>query len=206
MIPAMRARPAAYEGLGPGFGNVALDSQRVFRRLLEAMARPGSIVSIDTEIKAPAPLSTACAALCLALIDSDTAIWLDPATSSDTVVGYLRFHCGAPIVATPHHAMFALIGDASRLPALETFHAGDDEYPERSATLLIQVTNLRSGDGEALVGPGIGDRRHFAVEGLRADFWQQWRANHALYPRGVDVVFIAGNRIAALPRSTGLEG
>ncbi len=39
------------------------------------------------------------------------------------------------------------------------------------------------------------------VDGLPADFIAQWAANHALYPRGVDMVLCAGDRLCALPRS-----
>ena len=36
-------------------------------------------------------------------------------------------------------------------------------------------------------------------------FVQEWAANHAMFPRGVDLILCAGNRLAALPRSVRIE-
>jgi alpha-D-ribose 1-methylphosphonate 5-triphosphate synthase subunit PhnH len=41
--------------------------------------------------------------------------------------------------------------------------------------------------------------------GLPGDFVARWAANHALFPRGVDLVLCAGERLAALPRSVAIE-
>jgi alpha-D-ribose 1-methylphosphonate 5-triphosphate synthase subunit PhnH len=44
------------------------------------------------------------------------------------------------------------------------------------------------------------------VEGLAPAFWQALRRNHAMFPRGVDLILVAGTEILALPRTTFLEG
>ena len=69
----------ALQNLAPGFHDPQLDAQRVFRQLLQAMARPGQIVPIDRLPEAPKPLSGGAAALALTLFDLDTPIWLDEA-------------------------------------------------------------------------------------------------------------------------------
>jgi alpha-D-ribose 1-methylphosphonate 5-triphosphate synthase subunit PhnH len=43
------------------------------------------------------------------------------------------------------------------------------------------------------------------VEGLTAAVWSQLRDNHAAFPRGIDLVLVAGSRLAALPRTTRVE-
>jgi len=43
------------------------------------------------------------------------------------------------------------------------------------------------------------------IDGLPADFAARWAANHALFPRGVDVILCAGTSVAALPRSVTVE-
>ena len=56
-----------------------------------------------------------------------------------------------------------------------------------------------------LPGPGIQDRSAIAVAGLAPAFTTQWSANHALFPRGVDVFLAAPQRIVGLPRTTRIE-
>ena len=53
--------------------------------------------------------------------------------------------------------------------------------------------------------PGIRTSREFAASPLPADFAVRMKENRALFPRGVDLVLIAGNDIAALPRSVTVE-
>src|SRR5215470_5239748 len=139
----------------PGLADPALDSQRIFRALLHAMAHPGRLTELVEIPAAPVPLSAAAAALCLALVDFETPLWLDGAAATPDVSEYLRFHCGAPLTPAPRSARFALIADPRAMPALSAFDPGSDEFPDRSATLVIQVASLAPGEGQRLAGPGI---------------------------------------------------
>jgi alpha-D-ribose 1-methylphosphonate 5-triphosphate synthase subunit PhnH len=197
---------AAADGLSPGFAEPVLDAQRTFRAVLEALAHPGRVVPLEAALEPPAPLAPATAALCLALVDFETPIWLDAATMAGAAARYLRFHCGAGIVAEPSDALFAVVADGTGLPPLDAFRLGSDEFPERSTTLFVQVEALTPGRGHRLSGPGIADYSRLDVAGLSERFWRDWQQNAALFPCGVDVVFTAGPRIAALPRSTRVEG
>ncbi|MGE0718429.1 MAG: phosphonate C-P lyase system protein PhnH [Alphaproteobacteria bacterium] len=191
---------------GPGFLAPVADSQRTFRALLDAIAHPGRVVTVASLPPAPAPLAPAAAATLLTLVDFETPLWLDPAAGEDAVAAWLRFHCGAPIVADAAAARFALVAAPLRMPRLDAFPPGDDAYPDRSATLILQVEDLEEGSGWQLRGPGIETVARLAVGGLPDWFAGDWRANRALFPCGVDVFLAAGDRIAALPRTTELEG
>ena len=83
----------------PGLADPTLDSQRIFRGLLEALARPGRIVDVTIAVHAPLPLHPATAGMCLALLDFDTPLWLDEPGARPEVVEWLKFHCGVPIVS-----------------------------------------------------------------------------------------------------------
>lgn len=189
-----------------GLADPTLDSQRIFRSLLEAMAHPGRIVDVAVELQAPSPLHPAAAAACLTMLDFDTPLWLDEAAARPDAVEWLRFHSGAPIVSRPQAARFALIADPQGMPSPDTFDSGTAEYPERSATLIVQVQSLLGGTGRRLRGPGIADEARLEVAGVPDAFWTWMAANHALFPCGVDVVLSAGRVIAALPRTTEVEG
>lgn len=188
--------------LEPGFAEPVAAAQNCFRAILDAMARPGQIVRMPSLLAGspPAPLGVAAAGVMLTLCDADTPVWFDD--QSAPAADYLTYHCGAPLAAGAGQARFAFIGDPARLPRLECFDLGTDEYPERSATLVIEVAGLANDGPVVLSGPGIRDQLCLAVSGLPERFWAERRELDELFPRGLDVVFTAGDRIAALPRST----
>jgi alpha-D-ribose 1-methylphosphonate 5-triphosphate synthase subunit PhnH len=188
-----------------GFADPVLDAQRAFRAVLDAMAHPGR-VAVMPGVDAPPPLGTAAAAACLALLDHDTPLWIDPAGATPEVVAWLLFHPGAPIVDRPGAARFALVVDPGALDGLDAFDAGTDERPDLSATLLVQVDGLASGDGFRLRGPGIDGESRLEVVKAPAGLGAALRANTARFPRGVDLVLCAAHRLAALPRTTRVEG
>jgi len=184
-----------------GFVDPVLGGQRVFRRVLEAIAHPGRIVTLDALLETPASLAPASAAVCLALLDFDTPLWLDDAARSPEAVEWLRFHCGVPLVDQPDAARFALVLAPAAMPKLDEFDAGTDAMPDRSATLILQVDALDVGAGPWLVGPGIADATQLDVRGVPARFWDLVRDNATRFPRGVDLLVTSGRRLAALPRT-----
>ena len=190
--------------LSEPMSSVSRDSKRksgsrVAPVVVSSTSRPGRRARKDS--KSTCRVTSAAAALMLALADLDTPVWLDEAASNDAVQSWLRFHCGCTLVGAYSGAAFALITDAAELD-LTRFEQGTMEYPDRSATLFIQVASLDGGREYVLTGPGIRDTATLRVEGLPEDFAQRWRRNAAAFPLGVDVVFCCGNRIAALPRTT----
>lgn len=180
----------------PGFADPVLDAQASFRAILEAMSRPGRVQRMRARITPPAPLCNAAAAALLSLADADTPLWLD---AGDAVAEWLRFHCGAPVTPNLKEARFVLVCDVA--PSLEMLDIGSDEDPQLGATLILQVDGLVAGDGWRLTGPGIHHEHRLRVLGAPAGFVFAWAANHALFPRGIDVLLCAGDSIVALPRS-----
>jgi len=192
--------------LDPGFADPVFGSQSAFRGVLEAMSRPGRVVTLSCLPPAPEPLDPATAALALTLLDFDTPLWLDQAATSEAVTGYLKFHCGCPVTNEPGAARFAIIADAAKLPPLDAFDAGNDLYPDQSATLILQVKSVTGGPRLRLTGPGIKRDARASVDGLPAGFLDQWARNRVLYPLGVDMILTCGEAVLGLPRSTELGG
>jgi len=182
----------------------AYASQAAFRALMDCMARPGEIRQLKG-VEAPAPFAPAAAALIKSLADYETPLWLDPVfTAAPKVADWIRFHTGAPVVRDPGQAAFALIADARSMPPLAQFAQGTPEYPDRSTTLIAQIDGF-AGMTLILRGPGIKATRELAASPLPGDFTMRMNENHALFPRGVDLVLVAGRDIAALPRSVMIE-
>jgi alpha-D-ribose 1-methylphosphonate 5-triphosphate synthase subunit PhnH len=192
----------AVAALSPGFADPVRDSQRCFRRLLDAMSRPGRIVEIDAAATPSAGLSPAAAALALTLADIDAPVWLGGTAAE--AAAWIRFHTGAAVVADPRAALFAF-ADRGAIPDLRRLDAGTDEYPDRSTTLVVEVAHLDAGGPIALRGPGIEDVHRVAIDGPDAAFWRLRAELHELFPRGIDVVFTCGTRVLGLPRTTRAE-
>lgn len=197
--------PIALADLAPGFTDPPLDAQRVFRQLLQAMARPGQILPIDRLPEAPPPLRPAAAAVALTLFDLETPIWLSPELKG-RAGDYIAFHTGAPRSADLGAAAFVLVAAGDALPDLSHLALGDPEYPERAATLIIQVDRLRIGSGRRLRGPGILGHVDLAVDGLAEAFWDALRLNQKRFPLGFDAFLVAGEGVLGLPRTVILDG
>ena len=198
--PAVPA--AGLAELAPGFSDPVHDAQTTFRAVLDALAHPGRTVERPAAVaaSAPEPLGDAAAAIALTLCDMDTRIWLDSGLAR--CADYLCFHCGALLATAPRDAHFAFVSDPSALPALDAFALGSDEYPDRSTTLVVEVAGLRAGKGRTLSGPGIAGNARLAVAGLPDGFWRERETLAILLPRGLDVIFTCGPRLAVVPRTT----
>jgi alpha-D-ribose 1-methylphosphonate 5-triphosphate synthase subunit PhnH len=188
--------------LPAGFSDKVFAAQSTFRAVMEAMARPGSVQRVTADVAAPAGLMHGAAAIALTLFDHDTAIWLDPRL--DTVAAWLKFHTGAPVVADPATASFALVADGAALPELERFALGDNEYPDRSTTLILQVESLAEGRAYTLQGPGIDGAALLRAAFAPDDLFDRLVINARLFPRGIDVVLVRDAAVVAIPRTTRL--
>jgi len=181
----------------PGFADPVLDAQACFRAVLEAMSRPGRVQRAPALPEVPPGLSPAAAAVLLTLVDADTKLRLAAGAEAEA---WVRFHCGAPL-APADQAAFVLDPGAD----LAVLDPGTEEEPERGATLILQVAALEEGRGWRLTGPGIRDTHRLAVTGAPDGFLRDWAANAKRFPRGVDVILCAGDRLAALPRTLRIE-
>ncbi|TWG91290.1 alpha-D-ribose 1-methylphosphonate 5-triphosphate synthase subunit PhnH [Mesorhizobium sp. J18] len=186
-----------------GFRQPVFDAQATFRAVMEALARPGTIQKSLAAARPPAPLTPEAGAVALTLCDHDTPIWLDPPLQAEEAVrAWLAFHTGAPIVTNPSDAHFAFVSYPATLISLDNFAQGTQDYPDRSATLVLQVETLANGPAIALEGPGIRTTARLAPSPMPRHFAEQWVQNRARFPRGIDLVLVAREGVAALPRTT----
>ena len=184
------------DALEGGFAEAPLQSARAFRDILEAMARPGTIRRVSGAMP-PAPLSVAAGAALLVLTDPTTRLHLAGAADCPAVRDWVAFHIGAPL-SDAEDADFA-VGTWPVLQPVSRFRIGQPDYPDRSATLIVECDRLVN-QGPALTGPGIETATWLNLPDTAA-----FHSNRALFPLGFDTLFTAGDRIAGLPRSTRVE-
>ena len=199
--------PAEAHTLEGGFAEPVLGAQATFRAVMDAMARPAGIVSVEPHATPPKPLTPLAGAIACTLMDADTSVWLDPRLGgSEAVRAWLSFHTGTRFAAASADATFALIDNTLHMPPLDRFAQGTQEYPDRSATLILQIESLESGTPLVFRGPGVKGEATIAPLGLPADFAAQWAENTRRFPRGVDLILVADDSLACLPRSARLAG
>lgn len=182
--------PAALTG---GFSDGSVQSAQAFRTCLNALSQPGMIGTVDGAAP-PAPLSVAAGVLILTLCDATTPVHLAGAHDCKVVGDWIIFHTGARLVGA-QQASFA-IGSWPALQPVDRFATGTPDYPDRSATLIVEMPELTAA-GAQLTGPGIQHQVALSLPETAA-----FQANHALFPMGFDCFLTCGTRLAALPRST----
>ncbi len=187
------------------FANPPHETARTFRAILDAFARPGRIIPFAPSLAPPKGLSPGAAAAALTLCDFQTPIWLGQEVRAPTVENYLRFHTGASITRDDGAAAFAFASAVHGIPDLSKFPTGTHEYPDRSATLIIEVKTLTPEPQIELTGPGIETVHYFEVTPLASPFWNQMVDMREAFPLGIDVLFVAQGAIAAITRSTRLR-
>lgn len=179
-----------------GFSDAGPEAARAFRAVLNAMARPGAVETV-AGARPPAPLSVAAGVVLLTLADTTTPVHLAPSHDLPMVRDWITFHAGAPFVAAGQ-AVFAL-GDWAGLQPLERFAPGAADYPDRSATLIVEVDALEPAT-HRLRGPGIRD-----TAALRLPGETSLKMNAGRFPLGIDLILCCGDRLAGLPRTTRAE-
>ncbi|MCP3715718.1 phosphonate C-P lyase system protein PhnH [Paraburkholderia sp. CNPSo 3281] len=208
--PRNAMTPDLLAALAPGFGDPVHDTQTVFRTLLDALARPGTIGVVETPLPAataadasPARAGLAAFASLLALADYATPVWL--AQPDAALAAALRFHAGAPLAQQACEAAFAYVHDAAALPPLDAFASGTPESPEQSATVFVRVDSLAGGAPLTLRGPGIETTCCIAPVGPPERFWRERAALAPHLPCGIDFYLVCGDRLMGLPRTTLVE-
>ncbi len=166
--------------------------QRVFHRLLNAMARPATLWDISDIIGGEPSWKAALATL----IDGSVNL-SDPNNMLDDR-SWKFFQAAA---ASPDKAGY-IVADGTSQPKFEPF-SGSLESPENGATIILCVSRLgESGPCLTCSGPGIEDTYDLVLSGLSAQWIEkrgQWNKN---FPLGVDFILADDRRIAALPRTT----
>ena len=184
------------DALSGGFTDAPVQAARAFRVMLDVLARPGVIAPIAGATP-PAPVSVAAGTALLVLADSGTPLHLAGLCDTAAMRDWVRFHIGAPLVGATDAAI--ALGRWDDLCPVTRFNPGLPDYPDRSATLIVEMDDLHN-TGPRLTGPGIATTASLSLPELAA-----FQANRALFPLGFDCFLTCGDQIAGLPRSTRVE-
>jgi len=169
--------------------------QQLFRALLNAMSRPGSLES------SPPPAEGEAIGLPM------LAVLVDAAVSLADPHQLLQKNDWLLLQTIEKHADTAdyILCNGNLVPEFSP-KCGTLTCPEQSATLIISVNGLNSGTTRLqLKGPGIAESTNLLVDGL-VPSWLQARQDWVCeFPLGVDLILVSGTQFAAIPRTTKVE-
>lgn len=168
--------------------------QTCYRALLQAMARPLTVQAVDGGER-PGWLLVAATLLdgSVGMADPDHLVALED----------LAFLQASPM---PAERAGYLIADGSRAPRF-TPTLGTLEQPHLGATVVVVVAGLGRGPGRLTgEGPGIPHQRTLDVLGLDPAWISARNRWTARFPLGVDLLLADDHQVAAIPRTTRIEG
>ncbi|MFC0525115.1 phosphonate C-P lyase system protein PhnH [Pontibacillus salicampi] len=195
-----------------GFDSVH-DTQHIFRELVEATSRPGTIAELTSYVEGLSPsvtFSKPMIGLALTLLDQEVTFHVQ-AENVKRIQEYIHWHTFSQAMEESEaDYVFVSILESSRIASfMKHLKRGTLYQPHQSATLFIQVKDFKDGadaDKFILSGPGIKDSTSIVVNGLDEE-WIDAR-NEAVqeYPLGIDVCLVSEQgELVALPRTTKIE-
>ncbi len=194
------------------------DTQKIFRIMLDAMARPGKIYQLpsvglllsNTPSKL-APFETLAGVLATLLDHEVTFCLLGNDDSAMNLTPMLGAATGSRSL-TRDKADYVVTLEAPETSLLSQLNPGSLQYPNTATTLISRVENLANeaeteGKGTILElrGPGVEPDQKLWVAGTKATFFNALSSINAGYPTGIDIIWVtAGGKLVGLPRSTQL--
>lgn len=176
----------------------ALDAgtaQHVFRAMLDALSRPGTVC--------PLPPSGYPAALlpALALADLDTGTHLVdvPGGGWEAV---LAVATSAPAVSVDAARFVTVLDPTAAVHAVARACAGTAASPESGAIVVLAVDSVTGGDPVLLTGPGVASEVAASPRGLDPEIWSVRQRRIAGFPAGIDLLFVdPDGRTVGVPRT-----
>ncbi|WP_420548153.1 phosphonate C-P lyase system protein PhnH [Curvivirga sp.] len=189
----------------PGLQDPVHSSAEVFRVLAKVMSEPGTVEELTEICGHPDELLKAASAAILTLADMDTSLYLSSELDSPISRGFLTLHTGVKIVDSANQADFVIATQDTDISQYQDLPVGDPQYPDQSATLIIQVSNIRGSKKVTLNGPGIENIKQVQMPDLPDSFFSWRDMKNSLYPCGIDIIFASNTELMAIPRTTKLE-
>jgi alpha-D-ribose 1-methylphosphonate 5-triphosphate synthase subunit PhnH len=140
----------------------------------------------------------------LTVLDEECSVWLGGQLGENAeVAAWLAFHTGVRVVSDPAEADVIFTHPAVR-PPWGMLRSGSEEAPHRSATVVLDIRGLGGSLRFTARGPGIDGDTDLDAPWADDDFGTEWDLNTAHFPRGVDLLLVDEDTVAALPRTTRL--
>ncbi|PEZ83542.1 phosphonate C-P lyase system protein PhnH [Bacillus sp. AFS017274] len=190
--------------------DVVHDIQTVYRKLVTATSRPGTLVVLEREAKT---LDVQMECLSSTILLARTV--LDPevtfkviAKEGEAVSRMINQLTYSKPVDLPEADFIFILHDASEEQMKEAINkakVGNLFNPHESAMIILEVPDVTKGDSMILSGPGIQEESFISLPNVPA--WLGVRNEKNIeFPLGIDMYFVdQQDRLIALPRTTQIK-
>ncbi len=177
------------------------DAQRVYRKLLQAMANPGRICSIETQALKFEAQGGALAAIGCTLLDNEVSAYVEKNPRLLRLFRDLTLTHPAELSQADYLFFTSPMNYASVDFVLKNAKRGTLADPQASATLIFFCENLCGTTSIALTGPGVDGARNLRTVRYVRNIIVMRQNMRTEYPCGLDLIFAdRGGRIMAIPR------
>jgi len=177
----------------------ALDTQRIFRHIMNSFSHPFRIYNIfdGAEIGPPDGDSAAIIGLCGVFLDNTVSLYVHGAPGLAAEIGEATYVKAAAI----EDADYIIMDDARGFDQLEKVNAGSLVNPHKGATLIVITPTLGGTEKFMAEGPGIKGRAPFSADPAIAELLYRADALNIEYPKGFEIIFLTlQGDICAVPR------
>lgn len=180
------------------------ESQRQYRTILDCMAKPGILATLDANINVPNNINKASALIAFALMNSDVTFNNSYTQEIDTY--FLLNTSSSPAEANQADFIF-ISGTQENTSPIDKAKSGLPEYPEHGAFVVIDTekiseTTLENGMKLTLEGPGVETTKELYIKGLSTEILEALTEKNIEYPLGVDTIFTDKEGVMfCMPRS-----
>lgn len=177
------------------------DGQKVFRRLLDALANPGRIESIGNEAGKFEGRYAALLALGCTLLDNEEKMYVEKNPALSAELHSLTLCRESELDQADYVFLSSEMNYGSMEQILKNVKHGTYADPQESATLILLCESIEGEDEMTLTGPGIDGARAVKVYPYIRKVIALYRSLKIEYPLGVDLVFVDGKgQLLGIPR------
>ncbi|MBX9954715.1 phosphonate C-P lyase system protein PhnH [Peribacillus simplex] len=190
--------------------DIVHDIQTVYRKLVTATSRPGTLVVLDREARTlDVQMECLSSTILLARTVLDPEVSFKVISKAEEAVSRMinQLTYSKP-VDLPEADFIFILHDASEeqmKEALNKAKVGNLLNPHESAMIILEVPDVTKGDSMILTGPGIQDESFLSLPNVST--WLAARNEKNMeFPLGIDMYFVdQQDRLIALPRTTQLR-
>ena len=183
------------------------DIQSVYRKVLNSMARPGTVMSLKDEsskVEKFVKCYHSTFLIMMMLLDGEVSFNIVSKNYIDVsgTISQMTYAKVKSVEEADYIFVLDDLCDEKLSEVIENSKIGDLIDPNKSATIIVEKDLIESAGDLVFKGPGIKNESTVNISGDRK--WINYRNNKNLeYPLGVDMIFIDKNdNVISIPRTT----